>query len=240
MATVSPDLPNTPILSDGGIVNAAGFVASPVAPGSVAAIFGANFSNTTTPAFRTPLPTSLANTTVWFDLARAPLFFTSSSQANVQVPALPTKRVQVVVNCNGIASLPMPVTIVSSAPGIFVSADGSPIIVHNSTGGLVTESQPTRAGDVLIVYASGLAPSFDAPSDGSPTPVDKLYPARGLVTVRFDTTSAEPTFAGLAPYFVAIDQINVIVPPGLRPGQHGFQIVANGAVSNSVNIYVQN
>ena len=79
-------------VSDGGIVNAATFTAGPAAAEAIYSLFGAELAATSEVATSTPLPTTLAGTTVEVTDASgtvrtAPLFFVGSSQINFLVPS---------------------------------------------------------------------------------------------------------------------------------------------------------
>src|ERR1700720_2483520 len=78
-------LGQTPVVSTGGVVNAASFDA-PVSPGSLVSIFGSNLASQTMPASTIPLPLSLAGVSVSFNGIAAPLLFVSSGQINAQLP----------------------------------------------------------------------------------------------------------------------------------------------------------
>ena len=68
------------------LVNAASYDAT-VAPGSIAALFGAGLSTQTTIATTLPLPKTLGGVTVKIGGIDAPLFFVSPNQINLQVPS---------------------------------------------------------------------------------------------------------------------------------------------------------
>jgi uncharacterized protein (TIGR03437 family) len=106
------------------------------------------------------------------------------------------------------------------------------------TGALVTSSQPIAAGAYLAIYCTGLgavtaAITGDVPP--SPPPETTVKP-----TVLIDgQTIPPPTWAGLAPGFVGLYQVNVQVPAALTPGSHRLQLVVNGAASNTVTFAVR-
>ncbi|HSW49387.1 MAG TPA: S8 family serine peptidase, partial [Bryobacteraceae bacterium] len=84
---------SAPLISQGGVVNAASFEpGSPVAPGSYAAIFGSGLSETTEAAAAARLPLAIYYSTVSFDVPSAGisvpgrLTYASPRQVNVQVP----------------------------------------------------------------------------------------------------------------------------------------------------------
>jgi uncharacterized protein (TIGR03437 family) len=63
--------------------------------------------------------------------------------------------------------------------------------------------------------------------------------ARGPVQVLVGDRVIAPLFAGLAPRFTGLYQVNFIAPPDLPAGVHPLWIVARGAQSNQVNLRVQ-
>src|SRR5260370_2827290 len=75
-----------PVVSSGGVVNAASFTA-PVAPGALISIFGVNLAPQIAAASQIPLSTLLAGVSVRFDNnVFAPLLFVSPTQVNPQLP----------------------------------------------------------------------------------------------------------------------------------------------------------
>jgi uncharacterized protein (TIGR03437 family) len=218
VASVSPDDANAPVINAGGIVNNAGFPTGPVAPGSMVAIFGSNFGPQTFPT-SVPLPTTLGGTQIFFDATPAPLVFVSPGQVVAQVPMEMYGQAKALVTPmnNGIAGLPVVVNLETFAPGIFTTGSGDPVIIDNNTGQLVSPSAPASVGDVLIIWATGLGPTLLDPATGHPAP-DTASPALLPVRVTLKGASSGATmnpplqYAGLAPGFVALYQINMQIP----------------------------
>src|ERR1700722_19340403 len=115
-------LSQTPVVSAGGVVNAAGFDAA-VSPGSLVSIFGSNLAPQTLAASVVPLPKSLAGVSVPFHGIGAPLQFVSASQINAQIPweVSAAGSVSVVLMNNGFSSQPTDVAIATYAPDVFAS-----------------------------------------------------------------------------------------------------------------------
>ena len=238
IAAVSPDIADTPAFTSTGVLNAASFGANPLAPGSFAAVFGSNLATQTQSATSVPLPNSISGTRVYFDLLPAPLYVVSPGQVDLQVPfELNAQQARLTIVRNGSASVPVLLNFVPYAPGIFIGGDGSPIIFNYRTGALISASQPIQPGDVLTIYATGLGRVANSPASGTPTPFDQLYPTAVPVTVVVNSQSVSPDFAGLAPGFVGVYQVNVTVPT-LPSGQTTLQLTVGGASSNSVPVYV--
>ena len=241
IVTVSPESAAAPIISQSGIVNGAGFGPAPLAPGAIASIFGTTFGTKTAAAQAVPLPTTLADTVVWFELTPAPLFYVSSGQINVQIPfKVNPSKTQVVVSSGGIPSLPMPLAMSPFAPGIFTTGTGAPVILNNSTGRLVSPQEPAKRGDTLIIYATGLGAVAPTVAAGSPAPLDQLSLVTTPVTVVIGGVEATPQFAGLAPGFVGLYQINVAVPGGVSSGSQTLRLSQGGVLSNAVQISITN
>ena len=152
-----------PVLSTGGLVNAATLQAGSVAPGSIASVFGSNLAAAIIESGGAPLPRTLGGLGIaWnageFSPLAAPLFFAAPGQVNLQVPweakVGPTVVAPRSVDAfyRGIAA-----TVAARAPGIFTttqSGKGQGVIVI-STGELAAAegsipgaaTKPARAGD---------------------------------------------------------------------------------------------
>src|SRR5439155_17757774 len=99
--------------------NAASFETTPLAPGMVAALFGANLAGSTAVANLPPLPPTLAGTTLFVNDTAAPLFFVSAAQINFQVPFALTGPVAELHIRNAAGDAVMHVPRGDASPGIF-------------------------------------------------------------------------------------------------------------------------
>jgi len=243
--TVSPAGASTPVLQRAGVMRAAGFNGSGPSAGSIASIFGSNFASATESASSLPLPWQIGQTRVYLNLRPAPLFFTSSGQINAQIPweLAAETSVQLVVVRNGAASLPVPVELVAASPGIFLAGENAGVVVNAGTGQLVGPQVPVRVGDTLVIYASGLGPVVGEVGSGFPASSSVLEPTQQPVqaTLTAGGRSVEMIvlFAGSAPGFIGVNQVNVTVPDTVPAGISALQLRTRGLDSNEVLIAVE-
>jgi uncharacterized protein (TIGR03437 family) len=222
------------------VTNAASYSAQAVAPGAIVSLFGAGLSAGTTQFSAAPLPTVLGDTTVTFNGIPAPLYFASPLQVNAQVPfevASGTAIAEVISN-SGIALTQLPVGAVG--PGIFTldgSGTGDAAVINAVTYAPVTSSQPIAAGGYLGIYCTGLGAVTPATTTGDvpATLATTVVPPSVLI----DGQTANMSWAGLAPGFVGLYQVNAQVPAALTSGSHRLQLVVNGAASNTVTFAVK-
>ncbi len=93
LVDVMTGLAQSPVINDGGVVNAASYanLAGPghaLGRGSIASISGKDLSSSAALAGSYPLPTKLNGTAVTVGGLPAPLFYVAKDQINFQVPAL--------------------------------------------------------------------------------------------------------------------------------------------------------
>lgn len=243
-ATVSPVATTTPVVERSGIVRAAGFKAGAPSAGSIAAIFGSSLAGETGSAANVPLPVLIGQTRVYLNLRPAPLYFTSSNQVNVQIPweLASESGAQLVVVRNGAASMPVPVELAPASPGIFLVRENAGVVV-NTAGLLVDQQTPVRAGDVLVIYASGLGPVVGEVGSGVPASNSVLeptqQPVQATLTVGGQAVPLRVLFAGSAPGFIGVNQVNVLVPDSVPAGVGALKLSTRGLDSNEVSIAVQ-
>jgi uncharacterized protein (TIGR03437 family) len=224
-----------PSISSSGIVNAASFQPS-VAPGSLASIFGSNFISTAISAQSVPLPMKLGGVTVTIDGRVAPMLYAGSNQINFQVPfETSLGTTSVIVTVNGVNSAPAQVTVSDGAPGIFVYNSNSSV-VQNQDYSLNGPGNPAKVGSFVILYATGLGAVSPSVVTGGP-PGDAESLATLKVTATINNIPAQVSFAGLAPGFVGLDQVNILIPD-LAAGTYPIKITAGTAVSNAPTISV--
>jgi uncharacterized protein (TIGR03437 family) len=204
-----------PTVTPLGLVNAAtgksAFSIPVASPGSLVTIYGSNLSTITASAHTMPIPTQLpgTQTQVLFDQVEAPLLFVSPSQINVQVPfGLPDiGQVELLVRTENGASVPFKVTLIAQDPGIFSVF---------RMASMMSDSNPILPGDSITILATGLGRVKPLVASGQPGPSDPL--ATGVITpvVKVGGRSLEVAFAGLAPGFVGVYQVNARVPADLE------------------------
>jgi uncharacterized protein (TIGR03437 family) len=249
-----------PSVSTGGVINNGSYaVGQAVAPGSVVSIFGSGLAAATLGFDTIPLSVTLGSTEVFFNNEPAPLYFISSGQINAQLPwDLPTSgTVNITVKVGSVTSAPVPVPMASVAPGIYSipAGVGYAVAINNSDQsiaapagaipGIVTH--PAKAGDVMIMYASGLGavglgvngnPS-SPPATGAAS-LDATRYSLSVPTLLVGGTPAQILFSGLTPQFVGINQINFIVPSVPAGNSIPIQLVEGGITStNQVVIAIQ-
>lgn len=83
-----------PIISPGGVVNAASYVAGgqtgrALSPASLVSIFGSNLAATEQVASGFPLPTTLGGTSVTLSGVPVPILYVSPRQINIQLSTVP-------------------------------------------------------------------------------------------------------------------------------------------------------
>jgi uncharacterized protein (TIGR03437 family) len=206
-----------------------------VAPDSLASLFGLNLAGSKAWATLDPngqLPTNLAGTSVEVNGEAASLLYVSSTQINFVVPGdVVTGTANVLVR-NTAASAPQSGTMLvqNTAPAVF-SADGSgkgPGAILNAVTYApapfltVTEIGGSGQSTILAVFATGLR--YAANVGASATD------ASG------NTYNLTVAFAGPAPGYFGLDQVNIVLPPDLDgAGVISLFLTADGSASNLVS-----
>ena len=213
-----------PTVFPGGVVNGASFNSAPnnqLAQGQIISIFGTNFlPSGQANATGVPLPTQLgsSNTSVAACGKNIPLFIVVPTQINAQLPfeCGSSGTVPLTVTANGQTSAIENVNLILGSPGIFSitsSGGGDGAILHSDNITLVSSAKPAHAGEIVVIYATGLgAVTTPVPSGSAASGAD---PTIAAVTVTIGGKDAPVQYAGLAPFNVGLYQINVIIPPGL-------------------------
>jgi len=219
-------------------VNAASF-APALSPGSLFSIFGRYMAADEAQADSLPLPTQFPGMSVTLNGRTLPLLYVSSTQINAQLPfdmkGAATLRV---TTPNGWSEIP--ISIADVAPAIFVvSADQGqiPAVIH-ANGTLVSPSAPAKAGEVVLIFLTGMGQVSGQISAGQAAPASPPLTVTAQVQVEIGSGSRlTPSYAGLAPGFAGLYQVNVQVPP-LAGGNYTLRIIAAGSSSNAVTLAV--
>ena len=212
-----------------------------LAPGALISIYGINLARVAadvTGFGGASLPASLNGVSVSIGGRPAPLLLVSPGQINAQVPAdLAPGATTVTVTTAAGTSATFNATVAAAAPSIFFDGTGG-IIVKNSDFSLIRPDNPARAGDILVIYATGLGRTTPAIGTGA-LAGGPPFGATAPATVTIGGREAEVIYSLASPGFVGLYQVAVRVPPGLSAGNQAVVLRIGGVGSNSVNLAVQ-
>jgi uncharacterized protein (TIGR03437 family) len=220
--------------------NGASFVANgPLAPGSIISAFWQNQAASTAQAITLPLPTSLGGAQLNIGGRNVPLFYASARQMNAQIPLdlAPNSNSAASFNVGSTFTTPQTLTIAPASPGIFLTQGQGVIVDANNV--LISSSNPATAGQVVVIYATGLGPVDRAIALGAPAPGDPPARVTTPLQVTIGGQTANVQFAGLTPGLVGLYQVNVVIPAGVTGSAVPVAIVQNGGSSNAAPMFVK-
>jgi uncharacterized protein (TIGR03437 family) len=175
LSGAAPANPNVPIVFNGGVVGTASYVASP-APGTLISLFGAELADDLFISSQVPRPNQILTTQVLLGGVNLPLLFVSKGQVNALAPygLKSNTTYQLIVQRGNAISTPETLAVLDSQPGVFTldqSGKGQGHIYRATSDGLQILAAPgaaVAAGDVLVVYCSGLGEVDRLPSPEHP------------------------------------------------------------------------
>lgn len=229
------------------VVEGAGFRAIPIAPGSIASIFGTGLADTVARPEALPLPTELGGTRFVFRSGNsslpAGLFYVSQNQVNILVPdSLPYGSAILELYRGNILTDTREVMVAPGAPSLFTANSDGKGAPSGFAVRVKAESQ-TRA-DLYRCEAG--------PSSCTPTRVDFGDESESLYLELFGTgfrhLASRPTamiggqqvdveYTGPHSQFVGLDQINLKIPRHLLGlGVLELEISVDGLSTNKVQV----
>jgi uncharacterized protein (TIGR03437 family) len=233
-----------PVLAANGIIDAAGFSVSDLAPGSVVTIFGTGLAGAVLQASPTSaLPIALFDAGVTFNNVPAPLYYVSPTQINAQVPLeLTPGAVMVQVRRNLATSASQVVNLMPAAPAILSvnqQGTGDGLIFHAADSSLVTASAPAKAGETLVIYCTGLG-VLSTPLKSGELPPNPAPETLSVPTVTIGGANAHVSLSGAAPGYVGLYQVRVQVPADSQNGNTvAVRLAIGGSSSNTVTVAIQ-
>jgi uncharacterized protein (TIGR03437 family) len=224
------------------VVNAADQT-SPVAPGGLINVLGANLSPINLATKEVPLPTALADSCLTVNGVPMPMLMVSSSQINAQLPFNVDGSATMVLRTPGGISDNYLFGILPAAPSVFRSGTAGPetglaTIVRNANGQLVTPTNPIHPGDTISIYATGLGRTSPAIDAGIPGPADPQPAALIEPTVSLGGTSLSVGFAGLSAGEIGVYRIDATVPFKIAEGISVPLVIDQGGSSTQVDVRV--
>lgn len=223
-----------PLITPGGIIPAASRTYPlSVAPGQFVSIYGQMLAGSTAAAASVNYPTLLADTQVFVNGAACHLTSVSPEQINFVVPTGVTGLAKLMVK-NTAGSHTVNVLLDPAVPAIFTqnqSGSGPASALNATNNGVVTAANPLHAGEFLELFLTGLG----ATTNRAGLDVANLQP-----TVTISGAPCEVSYAGRAPGFEGLDQINCKVPAGLGANPSAQVVVVSGnRGSNIATLAVQ-
>ena len=229
-----------PYYTPQSLVNSADNQPGELAPNVIATLYGANLAYGT--KILTPddirggvLPTTLPGTGVRILLNGLPanVYYISPTQINFIVPAnlLPgSLTVQLVID--GLAGPPISVQLARAAPALF-QLDAQTPVATRADGSIITRDAPAQPGELAVLYATGLGQTVPPVEYGLlprfAAPLQQLSSFQvWLDGVPVD--SGNVPYAGIAPGFGGLYQVNVVLPREVAPNPE-IRIAIGDAIS---------
>jgi uncharacterized protein (TIGR03437 family) len=221
-----------PATTSAAIVNAASGTAS-IAPGSLISIYGVNLAAGTDSAAGVPLPKLLSGTSVTINGTAAPLIFVSPGQLNVQVP-FETKvgTATLTVQAGSLTGAPVTFEVAAAAPGVFTMAKSNHAVAQNNPDQTLNSAEaPAIPGQYVTVYLTGQGAVDNPVPTGAAPPVTPFSLPLAAMAARVGGQPATIAFAGMAPGFVGLVQMNIVVPE-VAAGEQTFEVRVGGVAAN--------
>jgi uncharacterized protein (TIGR03437 family) len=149
---------------------------------------------------------------VTFNGLAAQVLFSNATQINVVVPAGlgPATSAQVIVTVDGTASAPFTVSLAPFAPGIFSNG------ILNQDYSVNSATKPAAPGSIIQIYATGLS-------------------GTGVITANIGSdVVTQPYYAGAAPGFEGLQQIDLILPTDLTGNSVNVSVCGGTTAANVV------
>ncbi|HTT57889.1 MAG TPA: hypothetical protein VMF63_12315, partial [Opitutaceae bacterium] len=220
------------------LVNAASQNQGSVAPGEIVTIYGVGIGPSSGVTGSADAAGSigdlLAGVQVFFDGVAAPLFYVQATQINAQAPYTVAGELftSLVVSYQGQSVGTLTVAVEASAPGLFGAA-------LNQDGSINSSSAPAARATAMTFFGTGEGLTSGANLAGQAAAAP--YPAPLLpVTLTVGGVAAQLLYAGEAPGFAGLLQVDAVVPGGFVPsGPVPVQLTVGVETSPSITVWLQ-
>ena len=234
--------------------SAASFAGATQASESIVAAFGVGLATGVSVANSVPLPTTLLGTTVTVkDFAGterlAPLFFVSGGQINFQIPQGTVDGVAIITvrNGDGVVSIGT-IQIARVSPGIFTASSNGQGIAAAQV--FRVKGDGTQSFEPVAQFDQGQSKFVPIPIDLGPASDQVFLVLYGTgirnrsdlsaVTATVGGVAANVLYAGAAPVFVGLDQVNLALSRSLiGRGEVVVTLTVDGRVTNPVTVTIK-
>jgi uncharacterized protein (TIGR03437 family) len=227
-----------PFVDQSAIVNSASGLPT-IAPGSLITIYGANLATQETFATAFPLPASMKGTSIAINGAPVPLLYAGPHQINAQVPFdVPVGPATLVVSVNAASSPAIPIVVAATGPGTLMLPQTNHAVGVNLPDGTLNSSfAPAIPGQYVTVYLTGQGAVDPAVPAGTPASADPLSRPLAAVDAWIGGQPADIQFAGLAPGFAGLLQVNLKIPAVLS-GEQTLDVAIGGIRANTATLSI--
>ncbi|MEQ1883423.1 MAG: hypothetical protein ABL967_00050 [Bryobacteraceae bacterium] len=214
-----------------------------VATGGAITIRGVGLAGTTIAA-GFPLPSTLGESCITVNNIALPLFRVSPTESVAQLPFTVSGAAALVVRSPGGISSPFPITVATTAPAIFHTAEtpegsGLPAIYRDDNGAPVMFSNPIHPNTEFSIYMTGLGATSPAAPLGDRTPAGVAYNAIQVPAITLGSQSIPVTSAALLPgESSVVYQIKAKVPGQVQPGKTVPLTIQGGGVTTTLTVRV--
>jgi uncharacterized protein (TIGR03437 family) len=182
------------------VLNAASLAAGPVAPGEIVSI-----------AFT---GSSATETQVLFDGSPAVLLALQPDRVLAQVPyaAATRTKVEIELRHRSLRRGGASADVARAAPGLFTDGNGQALALA-ADGSPITAANPAARGSIVSFFATGEGQTYPSGVDGQPSGLPLLPVALSVGGI-----PCEVLYAGGAPGYPGLMQINARIPATVAPG----------------------
>ncbi len=177
-----------------------------------------------------PLPTTLAGAQLLSGSTALGLQFAGPTQINAILPEDASGLLTLTVK-SAAGSSSLNILVEPAVPAVFTqtgTGTGLASALNAISGVIINTASKVRAGDVVSLYLTGL---------GATETRDGLQWAKLTPKLFLGNREAQVLYAGRAPGFAGLDQINFVVPEGVPSGDDTpLRVESNGRVSNAVTL----
>jgi uncharacterized protein (TIGR03437 family) len=189
----------------------------PFAPGTLVVLRGSGLASSSASANGLPLPTSLGSTSLTANGQPAGLMSVTPNAITFLMPwaTAGAGKIKLKATVGGVDSNEITVRAAPASVGYFsTTGDGlGSVLATHSDGSPITAQSPASAGETVILYASGLGTlanavaEYDWPTSANPVSVPVQADVAGI--------QAAVLYAGAAPRYPGVYQMNIVIPPGV-------------------------
>ena len=209
-----------------------------LSPGSLFSLYGDQFvaAGVAQQASSTPWQTSMAGVSISINGHLAPLYYVSKTQINGQIPfEVTTGTATLSIVSNGSAAVQTTFPVVPAEPDILVQGGGTQALAVNLNGTVNTPSAPAHAGDIEVLYLSGIGiPTLPVATGAASPSLAPFALANYPYSITLGAKTTTVYFLGYAPGFPALVQANFQIPTDLAPGDYQVVVTVNGESSSSI------